>query len=151
MKYLKVNYPERIVKMNLLKKRKTGMRRSKQSSWETIKYQLTSWVKNPYLHLMVVRFCCFGWIFLYYCFPSLILLVLLCHSIIYKDSRKFFPTLKYFYLPIIWLVFLFNYVINIEALFSDDIFTKDNRRFGIYDYSPAFPHLLYQLFTLFYL
>ena len=79
---------------------------------------------------------------------------MLLHSLIYRNRTRYLTWIKFVYLPILWLIFYFHYVVNVEGFlkeaFGVNIFKPINRRFGIFDYNPAFPHLLFQIFTLFY-
>lgn len=151
MKYLEVRYPERFkngvpitpIKPKLKRKEDTGL-------LQTLGIQIMFLIKNPYLHLLIFRFCCFGWIFLYFCFQSLVSLAILLHSIVYINEKSFMNALKFIYMPLLWLVFMFNYIVNIQSLFDDSLYISENWRFGIFYYEPAFIHLLFQLFTLFY-
>lgn len=129
MKYLEQRHPERFLKQITSGLRARKFKKKKNLSiWETFLRQILTIVKNPYLHLLIFRFCLFGWIFLYFAFQSLIPLFLLCHSVVYHNRERFMSVLKYFYLPLMWLIFFFNYVINIKGLFNVSIYTADNWR-----------------------
>lgn len=150
MKYLEKKYPERAIRISGVPKRDKLIRKDEETLLETLLYQIRSIIVNEQLHFLIFRLCWFIWIYLYFCFQSLLPLLLLCHSIIYINEKFFLDVLKYFYMPIFWLIMMFNYIINIQSLFDSNIYTENNYRFGIFYYSPAFPHLAFQLFSLFY-
>ena len=149
--YMREKYPEKYARSltSGLKFRAFKKRRGR-TRWQTLKAQIMTLLKNPYLHLMIFRLCCFGWIFLYFSFQSIVPLFLLCHSVIYKRKEIFLPIMKYFYIPALWLIFFFHYIVNIHNLFNDSLYKPSNYRFGIFKYNPAFIHLLYQIFSIFY-
>ena len=103
---------------------------------------------------MIFRFSLFIWVYLYFTFQSLLPLLMLWHSLIYGKKNFFIGGMKYVYLPLLWLVFFFHYIVNInnfiKDVFNKDIYTDNNQRYGIYKYKPAFIHLLFQISTLFY-
>lgn len=149
--YMREKYPEKVAKAQTSGLKFKAFRKKKaKTRCQTFKTQVMTILKNPYLHLMVFRLCCFGWIFLYFSFQSLVPLFLLCHSVVYKRKEIFLPIVKYFYIPALWLIFFFHYIVNIHNLFSESIFKSSNYRFGIFKYNPAFIHLLYQIFSIFY-
>lgn len=114
---------------------------------KNIASQLRAMSKNPYLHLFLLRGCVFIWMYLYFCFQSLVFLMMLFHSVIYSSQIGFIWTMKTFYAPLFWVVFMFDYVVNIHGMWSSSMYKEENYRFGIFEYNPAFPHLLFQMFT----
>jgi len=152
-KTIYIDSKNKIIKMNSQASsglRARRFRKKNLTTFQSIARQISHLIKNPYLHLMVFRLFLFGWIFLYFSFQSLVPLFLFCHSIVYHNRVRFISWVKYFYLPLMWFIFFFHYIINIEGLFSDSIFREENRRFGFFFYNPSFIHLAYQLITLFY-
>lgn len=152
-KYLQQKYPEKFVKKTSgggLKVRKFNKSRKNVSMVQSIFIQLTNLFKNPFMHLFIVRIFLFFWIFLYFAFQSLVPLFCLWHSIIYIKREFFMNALKYFYLPLLFLIFYFDYAVNIEGMFGKRIYSVENRRYGIFRYDPSFVHLLFQISTLFY-
>lgn len=146
-RYLRHKFPNKYNKKNLdilkLKKKIEDTNSTLKSIINAIFLQL----KNPHLHLFVLRFLAFLWMYLYFCFQSIVPLAFLLHSVVYRSESWLIACLKFFYTPLLWLVFGFDYVINIKNMFDEGIYVYKNYRFGLYDYKPAFPHLLFQLFT----
>lgn len=61
----------------------------------------------------------------------------------------------YFELPLLWILMIFNYIVNINSLMTDifghTVFDNPNyRRFGVWVFEVPFVHFLLQTFTLFY-
>ena len=150
MSYLEKRYPERAIRISNSSKKEKPIRHEDTTLLETLVDQIKTIVINQYLHLLIFRFCWFIWIYLYFCFESLLPLTILWHSIIYVDEIVFINALKFLYMPLFWLIMMFNYIVNIQSLFDSSLYIKENYRYGIFYYNPAFPHLAFQLFTLFY-
>ena len=118
-------------------------------------YNIKLMVKNPYAHLMIFRVCLFFWVFIWFNFQSLLPLMMLWYSMVFIDRKFYLNTLKYFQLPLLWLIMFFNYIVNIQQLMYD-IFGERayegewTNRYGVWKYDVPFPHLLLQIFTLFY-
>ena len=149
LRYLEHKYPSKINKKLNLKKY-TKKSKTANSTMKSIINLVKFQINNPHLHLYILRFCTFGWIYLYFCFQSVLPLIFLLHSIIYTSRPLLLTWLKFVYTPGLWLIFSFNYIVNIKGMFDDSIYKKENNRFGIFNYKPAFIHLLFQLFTCFY-
>ena len=62
------------------------------------------------------RLICFLWVYIYHDIQSVILLVWIAHSTLFKDPINFRKWIIFFYLPIVISVFLWYYVINIFGL-----------------------------------
>jgi len=153
--YMRQRYPEKFVQKSTGSTKLKKLRKKKNmGSLHTLSEQMKTFLKNPYAHLMVFRFTLFIWMYLYFSFQSLLPMVMLWHSLIYKNRQHFMGALKYLYLPLLWLIFFFHYFVNIQSfmkeVFDGDIYTKNNRRYGIFYYEPPFPHLLFQIITLSY-
>ena len=119
----------------------------KESFLSNLLTQIRLMVKNPYMHMFVLRLCTFVWIYLYFCFQSIIPLFFLLHSVVYTSETIFLGFMKYLYVPGLWLILIFDYVVNIDNMWDDSIYTVSNYRYGIFHYEHAFPHLMVQLFT----
>ena len=143
-RYLRHKYPNRYNQKNIdilkLKKKIQETSSTIKSLINQIKLQL----KNPYMHLFVLRFLAFVWMYLYFCFQSIVPLFFLLHSIVYRSELWLITCLKFFYTPALWLVYSFDYIVNIKNIFDDSLYVQKNNRFGVFEYKPAFPHLLFQ-------
>lgn len=152
-KYLHQKYPEKFVKKASgggIKARKFVKSRKNATMFQSLLIQFSNLTKNPQMHLFIFRFLLFAWVFLYFSFQSIVPLFCLWYSFIYIKETRFIFILKYVYLPLLFLIFYFDYAVNIDGLFGKKIYSDNNRRFGIFQYEPAFVHLLFQIFTLFY-
>ncbi len=153
-KYLKQKYPERFITANSNNLSSRTIIRKKTNSFIKIFQEIINTLKNPYAHLMIFRFLVFVWADLYFSLPSLLPLLILFHSFVFDERKFYISCLKFMYLPLLWLIFLYHYIVNIEGfvkeVFGMDIFTVKNRRYGMYNYDSPFLHLLFQFITLFY-
>ena len=84
LRYLKHKYPSKINKKLNLKKY-TKKSKTANSTMKSIINLVKFQINNPHLHLYILRFCTFGWIYLYFCFQSVLPLIFLLHSIIYTS------------------------------------------------------------------
>jgi hypothetical protein len=145
-KYLQQKYPEKFIQKASggLKVRKFNRRKAK-NSWQSLLNEIINLIKNPFLHLMIFRFFLFFWVFLYFSFQSLVPLFIFWDSLIYRNRVRLLNFMKYLYIPILYAIMFFHYIINIRGLFNKDIFKPSNRRYGFFDYHPPFIHLLFQV------
>lgn len=77
--------------------------------WNSIKDASLIWI---------CRTIAFAWVYCYHDIQSVVILVWLLHSTIYKDQTTFKKWMIYVYMPLITAIFLWYYTINIFGLLS---------------------------------
>ena len=91
------------------------------------------------LLLWVCRVLSFFWIYLYHDYQSVVILVWLCHSTLFRSSRNFKRFMLFFYLPLFTLIFFWYYVINIYGFLKwppkEDPMRIKHYRYGLFQFT----------------
>ena len=86
----------------------------KKSHWKNF-YEWWDRFKGG-LIIWLCRLIAFVWVYCYHDFQSSIILLWILHSTLFKDQGLFKKWMMYFYMPLISLIFLWYYTINIYGL-----------------------------------
>lgn len=95
--------------------------------WLQIKAGIVIWI---------CRILSFIWVYMYHDWQSVLILIWIVHSTLFRDSANFKKWMIYLYMPLVTCIFLWYYVINIYGLllwWSDETKTIDMYRFGFYE------------------
>ena len=108
--------PNRRLQRSQLMTRKNVAMNEQKSCWTSFK---SFWIGGKTsLIIWMCRAISFVWVYCYHDWQSVILLIWLLHSTLYRDSQFFQKCMIFFYLPLVTTIFLWYYTINIFGLIA---------------------------------
>lgn len=119
-------------------------RKQKEKGIQNITYTIYYCIRHPFLHTLGLKFLQFLWIFMYVSFPSWLLVIWILYAILELNHGRYIRNFNRIYFPLICICSLIMYVSNVNGVMADDCLKLNLCKFGLYNFSIPFFHLLLQ-------
>ena len=125
-------------------------RKQKEKGIQNITNKLLKVLMHPLWHSFWLTIMQFLWVFIYVWFESWLLVFWILYGIIELNKRRYIKSFNIIYFPLISCWMIVMYIANIQGVLSDDWFTLNLCKYGLFNFENPFVHFVLQLFVITY-